>query len=316
MGEPLNLKKSVLLLFLIIFLSCCRISNDAGDDPQLPAGDLQIFPPDNPWNTDISSFQVHPDSAEFISSIGKNKNIHPDFGTIWNGAPNGIPYVIVPGSTPLVNIRFTAYGEESDPGPYPVPDDAPVEGGNNSDGDRHVIVIDSDNKILYELYRAFKVADGWEAESGAKWDLDSNDLRPKYWTSADAAGLPIFPGLVRYEEVEAGEINHALRFTVSRTQRGFIYPARHFASSSNDPSRPPMGLRLRLKSSFDISGFPEKIRVILTALKKYGMFVADNGGDWYISGAPDQRWDDEELRELKKLRGSDFEAVYTGDIEK
>ncbi len=291
------------------------MAGDGWDESELP-GDLKIFPADNPWNTDISLLQVHPDSDAFINSIGRNGNLHPDFGTVWNGAPNGIPYSIVPGSTPLVNIRFTAYGDESDPGPYPVPENAPVEGGINSDGDRHVIVIDSDNKMLYELYRAFKVDDGWEAESGAKWDLTSNDLRPKYWTSADAAGLPIFPGLVRYDEVEKGEIKHALRFTVSKTRRGFIYPARHYASVSNDPSLPPMGLRLRLKSSVDISGFPEQIRIILTALKKYGMIVADNGGDWFISGAPDERWNDDELRELRKIKGSDFEAVYTGEIER
>ena len=244
------------------------------------------------------------------------KNIHPDFGTVWNGAPNGIPYVFVPGSTQLVNIYFTAYGDESDPGPYPVPDDAPVEGGDNSTGDRHVIVIDTDNKMLYELYRAFRVADGWEADSGAKWDLTSNELRPKYWTSADAAGLPVFPGLVRYDEVSEGEISHALRFTVSRTQRGFIYPARHYASNSNDPNLPPMGLRLRLKKDFDISGFSEQNQVILNALKKYGMFVADNGGDWFISGSPDEKWDDDDLNQLKNIKGKNFEVVYTGEIER
>ncbi len=305
------------LIFLItIPLIMCSVGGEVENDVNELSGELHIFPSDNPWNTDISEYDVHPDSARFISSIGKNGYIHPDFGTVWNGAPNGIPYVIVPGTTPLVSIRFTAYGDESDAGPYPIPDNAPIEGGDGSDGDRHVIVIDSDNKILYELYRAFKVTGGWEADSGAKWDLTSNELRPKYWTSADAAGLPVFPGLVKYDEVKDGEINHALRFTVSRTQRGFIYPARHYASSSNDPSLPPMGLRLRLKGSVDISGFPERIKVILTALKKYGMFVADNGGDWYISGAPDERWDDDELRELRKLKGGDFEVVYTGEIEK
>jgi hypothetical protein len=305
-----------LLLIVIVFLSFCKISEDIEDVTPEDTGELRIFPADNPWNTDISGLQVHPDSDRFIDSIGRNTNLHPDFGTYWDGAPNGIPYVMVPGSTPLVPILFTAYGDESDPGPYPVPDDAPIEGGAGSDGDRHVIVIDTDNQMLYELYRAFKVAGGWEAESGAKWDLTSNALRPKYWTSADAAGLPVFPGLVRYEEVEKGEITHALRFTVRRTQRGFIHPARHYASSSNDPSLPPMGLRVRLKSGFDITGFSEKNRVILTALKKYGMFVADNGGSWYISGAPDDRWDDDDLNELKRLKGSDFEAVYTGEIEK
>jgi len=274
-------------------------------------GDLHVFPPDNPWNTDISEYDVHPDSGKFIASIGENGSLHPDFGTVWNGAPNGIPYIVVPGTTPRVNIRFTAYGEESDPGPYPVPDDAPVEGGEGSDGDRHVIVIDSDHRMLYELYRAFRVPEGWEAESGAKWDLTSNKMRPKYWTSADAAGLPVFPGLVRYDEVEKGEISHALRFTVRRTQKGFVFPARHYASSSSDPDLPPMGLRFRLKQGFNISGFSPRIQVILKALKKYGMMVADNGGDWYLSGAPDDRWDDDELRQLRQVRGLDFEAVFT-----
>lgn len=301
---------------MIIFLLSCSPTEDTQEDTGDNTGDLQIFPPDNPWNTDISTYRVHPDSDKFISSIGSGKSLHPDFGTVWNGAPNGIPYIIVPGSTPMVNIIFTAYGDESDPGPYPVPDDAPVEGGNNSDGDRHVIVIDTDNKILYELYRAFKVSGGWEAESGAKWDLTSNQMRTKYWTSADAAGLPVFPGLVRYNEVSKGEITHALRFTVRRTQRGFIYPARHFASNSSDPNLPPMGLRLRLKSDFDISGFSEQNQVILRALKKYGMLVADNGGDWFISGSPDSRWDDEDLNQLKNIHGMDFEVVYTGEIEK
>lgn len=310
-----NLKLIVILLIIVPILACSLI-NESEEEPVDETGDLQIFPPDNPWNTDISDYQVHPDSNKFISSIGADKNLHPDFGTVWNGAPNGIPYVLVPGSTPHVNIYFTAYGDESDPGPYPIPDDAPVEGGEKSSGDRHVIVIDKDNKMLYELYRAFKVSNGWEAESGAKWDLTSNQLRTKYWTSADAAGLPVFPGLVRYKEVSKGEIDHALRFTVGRTQRGFIYPARHYASNNTDPNLPPMGLRLRLKNNFDISGFSEQNRVILTALKKYGMIVADNGGDWFISGSPDSRWDDGDLNQLKNIKGRDFEVVFTGEIEK
>ncbi len=311
-----NFEKILILLFMLIVMITCKTTGKIDETPVDNPDDLMIFPSDNPWNSDISGLAVHPDSDKYIASIGAGKSLHPDFGTVWDGAPNGIPYVFVSGSTPPVNIIFTAYGDESDPGPYPVPDDAPVEGGDGSDGDRHVIVIDQDNKILYELYRAFKVSGGWEADSGAKWDLTSNDVRPKYWTSADAAGLPVFPGLIRFDEVDSGEITHALRFTVSRTQRGFIYPARHFASSSNNPSLPPMGLRLRLKKNFDISGFSQKNQTILKALKKYGMFVADNGGDWFISGAPDKRWDDDELSELKKVKGKDFEVVYTGEIEK
>ncbi len=312
----------LIVLFFIGFFYGCDILSNNGDDNNGDNGDnepdpekMQIFPLDNPWNTDISGYPLHPNSDHFIASIGAEKSLHPDFGTVWGGAPNGIPYVFVPGDQPLVNIIYTAYGDESDPGPFPIPDDAPIEGGVNSDGDRHVLVIDKDNKILYELYRAFKVAGGWEADSGAKWDLTANDLRPKYWTSADAAGLPIYPGLVRYNEVNAGEITHTLRFTVSRTQRGFIHPARHFASSSTNPDLPPMGLRLRLKKNFDISGFSQSNQVILRALKKYGMMVADNGGAWFISGAPDSRWDDEDLHQLSTIKGDNFEVVYTGEIE-
>ncbi|KAA0222849.1 MAG: hypothetical protein EDS66_04395 [Planctomycetota bacterium] len=277
----------------------------------------QIFPPDNPWNTDISAYPVHPNSDHFLASIGLDRGLHPDFGTVWNGAPNGIPYVLVNDAQPEVRIRFRAYKDESDPGPYPVPPDAPIEGGPDSNGDRHVLVIDVDNLKLYEMYRAFPRRNGqkWRADCGAVWDLTSNDLRPWYWTSADAAGLPIFAGLVRYDEVvEKGEINHALRFTVSRTQRGFILPATHFASDLRDPNLPPMGLRVRLRADYDVSTFSPNVQVILTALKKYGMIVADNGSNWYISGVPDPRWDDDELHELGQVKGRDFEVVDTGPI--
>lgn len=214
---------------------------------------------------------------------------------------------------PLVPISFE-YDDESDPGPYPIPPDAPIEGGPDSDGDRHVLVIDIDNHLLYEVFDAHPQFDGsWTAGSGAIFNLRSNELRPLCWTSADAAGLPIFAGLVRYDEVERGEINHALRFTVRNSQRAFIHPARHYASSSTDPNRPPMGLRVRLKADFDISGFTPRVQVILRAMKKYGMFVADNGSDWYVSGAPDPRWDDDELSDLRNVRGRDFEVVYTGE---
>lgn len=276
-----------------------------------------IFPPDNAWNTDVSQYPVHENSADFLASIGLDRGLHPDFGTVWNGAPNGIPFVLVRDEQPEVRIRFRAYGDESDPGPYPVPPDAPIEGGPDSNGDRHVLVIDVDNLKLYEMYRAFPRRGGqkWRADCGAVWDLTSNDLRPFFWTSADAAGLPIFAGLVRYDEVvNKGEITHALRFTVSRSQRGFILPATHFASTSRDPDLPPMGLRLRLSDGFDITGFSPNVQVILRALKTYGMMVADNGSDGYISGAPDPRWDDDELRELGRVRMRDFEVVYTGDV--
>jgi len=320
--QPIRLKLPVLLLLLAVLLLAfhnCRTNEPQTDDPMDIVDplvvDIAVFPADNPWNIDISGYAVHPNSAAFIGAIGADGELHPSFGTVWEGEPNGIPYMVVAGSQTPVPIVYTAYGDESDPGPFPIPDDAPVEGGNNSDGDRHVIVIDRDQHMLYELYRAFKTPGGWEAESGAKWDLTSNAVRPKYWTSADAAGLPIFPGLVRYLEVQQGEINHALRFTVSRTQRGFIYPARHFASSRSDPDLPPMGLRLRLKASVDISTFSAVNQTILRSLKKYGMIVADNGSDWFLCGAPDSRWDDDDLHQLHRLRGRDFEVIYTGPIE-
>jgi hypothetical protein len=250
----------------------------------------RIFPADNPWNQDISALPVDPNSANLIASMGLTTGLHPDFGTTWNGVPNGIPYVVVSGTQQKVPVTFTDYGDESDPGPYPVPANAPIEGGANSTGDRHVIVIDRENWKLYELFGASPVNGGasWSAACGAVFDLNSNSLRPAGWTSADAAGLPIFPGLVRYDEVvELQEITHALRFTVQRTRRAYVYPARHFASNNTDPNLPPMGMRVRLKASFDISRFSPNMQVILRALKKYGMIVADNGSNWYVSGAPD-----------------------------
>jgi hypothetical protein len=276
-----------------------------------------VFPADNPWNQDISTMPVDPNSGNLIASIGLNTGLHPDFGTVWAGAPNGIPYIVVSGAQAKVPINFTAYGSESDPGPYPVPPNAPIEGGPLGTGDRHVIVIDRDNWKLYELFGAYPVNGGasWNATSGAIFDLNSNALRPAGWTSADAAGLPIFPGLVRYDEVfEQREINHALRFTVQSTRRAYVYPARHFASNNTNPNLPPMGMRVRLKASFDISRFSPGMQVILKAMKKYGMILADNGSNWYFSGAPDQRWNDDELSTLKAVKGSDFEVVQMGAI--
>ncbi len=276
----------------------------------------QIFPADNPWNTDISDHPVHPNSDAFIESVGLGKNLHPDFGTVWRGAPIGIPYIVVHSDQPRAPIEIVAYADESDAGPFPIPLDAPVEGGPDSDGDRHVIALDVDDCKLYELFRAFRADDGWKCDSAAVFDLTSNDLRPMGWTSADAAGLPIFPGLARYEEVAQGEMNHALRFTVRRTQRGYILPATHFASRHDDPNLPPMGLRVRLKADHDISGFPPQAQVVLETLKKYGMILADNGGDWFISGAPDSRWDMEQLATIKRVKGTDLEVVDTGPIVK
>ena len=270
----------------------------------------QVFPSDNPWNTDISSYPVHPSSATYIRSMGPSIGLHPDFGTVWQGAPNGISYDVVGAGQTMVTIHLRAYASESDPGPYPVPRTAQIEGGPSSNGDRHVIVVDTANRMLYEMFRAFPNSDGsWNCDSGAVYDLTSNALRPMYWTSADAAGLPIFPGLVRYDEaVTAGAINHALRFTVSSTQDGFISPARHQAGSANT-ALPPMGLRVRLKAGFDITPYPAEVQVILRALKRYGMIVADNGSDWYLGGAPDSRWDNDDLHQLGRLKGSDFEVV-------
>jgi hypothetical protein len=275
-----------------------------------------ILPADNPWNEDISGFEVHPNSDAFIAFIGNDTTLHPDFGTEWNGAPNGIPYDIVPGDQPRVPVEFD-YADESDPGPYPIPPDAQIEGGPDGDGDRHVIALDLDNCMLYELFYAFPVDGGasWTAGSGAIFDLRSNDLRPDTWTSADAAGLPIFPGLVRYEEVvEEGVIDHALRFTVHATQPGYIYPATHYASTTDDPNAPPMGLRVRMKADYDCSGLSSEIQVICTALKTYGMYVADNGSDWFVSGAPNPSWSDDALADIRQIPGSAFEAVYTGEI--
>jgi hypothetical protein len=296
------------------------------DDTGAPLPDLgpgaslhgkRLFPADNAWNQDISAAPIDPNSANLIASIGLNASFHPDFGTTYAGAPNGIPYVVVSGAQTRVPLTWTAYGDESDAGPYPVPPDAPIEGGPNATGDRHVLVIDRDNWKLYELGYAFPVSGGasWRANCGAIFDLNSNALRPAGWTSADAAGLPIFPGLVRYDEVfEQREIAHALRFTAQFTRRAYVAPARHFASSDTNPNHPPMGMRVRLKASFDITHFSPDMQVILRALKRYGMILADNGSNWYVSGAPDPRWNDNDLNTLKALKGSDFEVVQMGTI--
>lgn len=270
------------------------------------------FPADNPWNQRIDGQPVDPRSEVLINSIGRDTALHPDFGANWKGAPFGIPYVVVSGDTPKVPVTFR-YADESDPGPYPIPKNAPIEGGPQGEGDRHILVVDRDNWRLYELFHAFPETSGYRAGSGAIFDLGSNKQRPAGWTSADAAGLPIFPGLVRYDEVEVQkEIRHALRFTARRTRRAYVPPARHFASRSDDPSLPPMGMRVRLRKDYDISRFPPRAQVILTALQRYGMFLADNGGDWFISGTPDARWNDAELRTLKRVRGADLEVVQMG----
>jgi hypothetical protein len=271
-----------------------------------------ILPARNPLNQDISRAPVDPNSASYIDALGAAGHLHADFGT---NPSYGIPYAVVPPGQKKVPVHFTGYGEESNPGPYPIPRNAPVEGAGE-EGDRHVLVLQRGSCKLYELYAARRLADhrsvGWEAGSGAVFSLRSNALRPDGWTSADAAGLPIFPLLVRYPEVQAGQIDHALRVTAARTQRAYIHPATHFASSSSDPSLPPMGLRLRLKASFSLAGYHGQALVVLRALKRYGLIVADNGSSWYITGAPDPRWNDEDLNQLKAVPGSAFEAVRSG----
>lgn len=284
---------------------------DGGSTPTPPTSTgLRVFPADNWWNTDISSQTVDPSSQTLIAACG-TQNLHPDFGSSF-----GIPYVLVGAGQAKVPVSFD-YADESDPGPYPIPPNAPIEGGSNSSGDRHVIVVDTVASKLYETYDSQPLNGGtsWHAGSGAVFDLTSNALRPLYWTSADAAGLPIFPGLARYDEaVQFGAINHALRFTCPRTQKGFISPARHYASSDLSASLPPMGMRVRLKASFDVSSFPSEVQVILRAMKKYGLILADNGSGWYVSGAPDSRWDDSRLDALKSVPSSAFEVVAMGPI--
>ena len=283
------------------------ITLHTGSGPTI--GGCAVFPSNNAWNQDISKATVDPNSSAYVARIDSFRQfLHPDFGS---NPSYGIPYIVVPGSQPIVPITFTAYGSESDPGPYPVPLTAPVESGS----DAHVLVVDSGNCHLYEMYGAHQRGGGWDAASGAVFNLSSNALRPDTWTSADAAGLPILPGLARYDEVAAGVINHALRFTVDQTQNGFIHPATHQAGVAN-PSDPPMGARFRLKASFDLTPYHGEALVILTALKRYGMIVADNGSSWYVSGSTDSRWNDNDLNQLKAVPGSAFEAVATGQIQR
>ena len=269
-----------------------------------------VLPADNIWNARVDTLPVDPHSAEYIGTIGADTGLHPDFGSgLWDGGPIGIPFVVVPGAQPLVPIAFD-YDDESDAGPYPIPPDPPIEGGPESDGDRHVLVLDRDRCLLYETWSTYPhEGGGWYAGSGAVFDLRSNALRPDTWTSADAAGLPILPGLVRYDEVATGVIRHAIRFTAARTRHAYVWPARHYASSSTDPARPPMGQRFRLKAAFDLSPFSAEVRAILLAMKLYGLVLADNGSNWFISGTPDERWDNDVLRALSLVKGHDFEAV-------
>jgi hypothetical protein len=287
----------------------CTLGCETSICGAVPPG-CPIFPADNIWNTPIDTVPVDPNSDAYVASIGLDIGVHPDFGAMFEGQQLGIPFVRVPADQPLVDVTFEV-AEESDPGPYPIPPDAPIEGGSCADGDRHVLVVQEETCTLYELFYAFLQDDGsWQAYGGARFDLSSNALRPETWTSADAAGLPILPGLVRYEEIEAGVIPHALRFTAELTREAFVWPATHQAGATTDPNVPPMGQRFRLKADVDISDFSPTNQIILQALKTYGMFLADNGGNWFLTGAPDERWDNDDLHELQeRIFGRDFEAV-------
>jgi hypothetical protein len=272
----------------------------------------QVFPADNAFNEPVDRLPVARASRAIIARIGLRDPVHPDFGTRYDGAPDGIPYAVVSGTQPRVPVRFR-YASQSDPGPYPIPRGVAIEGGPRATGDRHVIVLDRSTCTDYELYDAHPVRGGrsWRAGSGAIFHLDSDALRPGGWTSADAAGLPILPGLARYPEVRAGAIDHALRFTAPCTGPRHVFPARHDAATCSGPDAPPMGLRVRLRASVDISGLPRQARIVATALKRYGMILADNGSPWYISGAPSPHWDDDALHELGRLTGADFQVVDT-----
>jgi hypothetical protein len=276
-------------------------------------GNCPIFPSDHIWNTPVDTLPVDPNSDAMIAPIA-GEHLHPDFGSgTWAGFPIGIPYVVVDESQARVNVNFV-YAGESDPGPYPIPPNPPIEGDPDGEGDRHILIIDQDNCILYELFAAHLEDNGWHAGSGAIFDMQDYALRPNGWTSADAAGLAVFPGLVRYDEVADGEIKHAIRFTVQQTQKDHVWPARHDASSLTGSQYPPMGQRFRLKASFDITGFSPDVQVILQAMKIYGIILADNGSNWFISGVPDERWDNDVLRELHQVFGSDFEAVDVSSL--
>jgi hypothetical protein len=275
-----------------------------------------VFPETNVWNKRIDHLRVAKNSRTIVRSIGRNGSLHPDFGSgKWDGGPIGIPITVVDSSTPKVRVRF-GYASESDKGPYPIPKDVRIEGGRRSDGDRHAIIVDRSACRLYELFALYprNGTPKWRAGSGAIWDLRSNALRPRGWTSADAAGLPILPGLVRWSEVKRGEIDHALRFTVDRSRRAYVYPARHFASDLRSPALPPMGLRLRLRSDYPVRSFPRQARIVLVALKRYGMIVADNGSSWYVQGEPNADWDNDALHELHRVKGSDFRVVDTSGL--
>jgi hypothetical protein len=305
---------SLLLLLAGTLLAGHAAAQDGGPQVALGAnadlGGRRLMPADSPWNQDISKDPVDPSSKKILGRVGLNTPLHPDFGPEWEGAPIGIPYIVVAGDQAKVPVEL-AHADESDPGPYPIPADAPIEGGPNGDGDRHILVLDRDSWTLWELFNARPDGNGgWKADSGAVWDLKQNQVRPARWTSADAAGLPILPGLVRWDEVVGkGSLDHAVRFTLAKTRQAYLPPASHWASEAHDADLAPMGMRVRLRADYDISGFAPEIQVILRGLKTYGMILADNGSDFFVSGAPDQRWDADILRQLKRVTAKDLEVV-------
>jgi hypothetical protein len=297
---------------LLVPLLACLLAGSSAQALRMPSAPrCPVFPKSNAWNKRVDKLPVAASSAQIVASIGADVGLHADFGSgLWEGAPIGIPITVVGARQAKSRVSFE-YADESDRGPYPLPAAAPIEGGRQADGDRHVIVLDRSACRLYELFDAHPLAVGraWHAGSGATWDLRSNRLRPRTWTSADAAGLPILPGLARYDEVAQGAIRHALRFTAPRTRTAFTWPARHQAGESSSPALPPMGLRVRLKRGVSLRGLPPQARVLARAMKRYGLMLADNGSPWYVSGAPDPRWDNDQLHALDRLSGRDFEVV-------
>ena len=301
-----------------MFLTACASSSPiaAPQPPNTNLGGCSLFPSNNIWNTSIANLPVDKNSSAYISSIGNTVGLHADFGSgLYQGQPIGIPYVVVPANQPGVKISTFLYDDESDHALYPIPANPPIEGGASSKGDRHILIVREGECKLFEVGNAYPNTDGsWRVGAGAIWDLKSNALRPNTWTSADAAGLPILPGLIRHDEVTAGAINHAIRFTADITQTAFIWPARHQAGSSSATTVPPMGARFRLKAGFNTASFPKDVRVILEALKTYGLILADNGSNWFLSGTQDEAWDNDVLSSISQVKGSNFEAVDTTSL--
>ena len=314
-ADDMAMQRAILAAAPLAAFAAVLLTGSSAMALRLPAArHCPVFPANNAWNERVDKLPVSADSARMISSIGLDAPVHADFGSgTWDGGPIGIPFDVVSRKTTGSRVSFE-YAAESDRVRYPIPRHVHIEGGPHATGDRHAILVDKSSCRLYELYDLRHTGHGWTAGSGAVWSLRSNRLRPAGWTSADAAGLPIFPGLARWDEDKRGEIDHALRFTAPQTRRAYVYPARHFASDSSDPALPPMGLRVRLKASVNVASFPRQARVVLVALQRYGMILADNGSPWYISGAPNSHWSNDALHTLGRLTGADFEVVDTSSL--